>query len=369
MAIDERPPEAAERSAEAEQRPEANDGYKFTGQVNGTANPPTWRERLKTRIVGRGIQLVCGSAATVPTAAAADIHLVGAAARFAWQKALGAVGVKSFVTTSGMGYDFVCHTGDLANYPFYHRRAYQTELELCAAWLQPEERPVVYDVGANDGFVSTHLAQMLAHRVPRIYAFEPVPTTFAKLVQSVQRLGLHDCVHPVPAAVVDRPGSVRVSFSERNSLLAQVSPRGLNPRAGDRLAQANAITLDGFSSSEGTVPALVKIDAEGSEAAVLRGAQRLLSRPDRPALLFEYNPVTLTECGDSAQALVKLLPGYSLHYVDDLRRQMIPFGKPIRDAEKIDWICNLFALPLVERSMRRWASVLNRMARLPAEIV
>ena len=43
---------------------------------------------------------------------------------------------------------------------------------------------------------------MLAHRTPIIYAFEPVPTTFAKLVQSVQRLGLNNSIVPVPAAVV-----------------------------------------------------------------------------------------------------------------------------------------------------------------------
>jgi FkbM family methyltransferase len=345
-------------------RPEANQGCKTAAQLNGIGDGSTRRQRLRTRIVSRGIQMVYGSADVSPEAAA-DISLVSAAARFAWQKALGAVGVKSFVTTSAMGYDFVCHTGDLASYPFYYRRAYQSELQLCAGWLQEEHRPVVYDVGANDGFLSTHLAQMLSGAMPRIYAFEPVPTTFAKLVQSVNRLELHGSVHPVPAAVVDRPGSVRISYSERNSLEAQVTPRGLNLRVGDRIALAKAITLDGFCSSAGVFPSLVKIDVEGSEVAVLRGARGLLSRPDRPAILFEYNPVTLQECGESARTLLNLLPGYSLHYVDDLRRQQIPFGRPIHDVEHIDWICNLFAVPPGECSARRWASVLKRSARRP----
>ena len=178
-----------------------------------------------------------------------DLPLVSGAVRLAWLKALGAVGVKRFVATSGLGYDFVCHTDDRADFPFYYPRAYQAELELCAAWLHGDDRPVVYDIGANGGFVSTHLAQMLAGRRPRMYAFEPVPTTFAKLTQSVQRLGLQASVHPVAAAVVDNPGPVRISYSERNSLLAQISPRGLNPRAGGKLAQAEGITLDGFFAS------------------------------------------------------------------------------------------------------------------------
>jgi FkbM family methyltransferase len=116
-------------------------------------------------------------------------------------------------------------------------------------WLQGQNRPVIYDVGANGGFFSTHLAQMLAGRAPRIYAFEPVPDTFAKLSESIQRLGLDDSVYPIPAAVVDHPGPVQISYSARNSLLAQVSPFGLNPRAGDKLVQAKGITLDEFCSS------------------------------------------------------------------------------------------------------------------------
>ena len=94
--------------------------------------------------------------------------------------------------------------------------------------------------------------------------------------------------------------------------------------------QAKGITLDGFCSSVRAVPQLVKIDVEGSEVAALRGARSLLSRPDRPAILFGYNPFTLRESGSSVRALLDLLPGYRLHYVDDLRGQIIPFGEPIQ---------------------------------------
>jgi FkbM family methyltransferase len=303
---------------------------------------------------------MCGTQDCVAIAASLDIPLFSGAARLAWLKALGAVGIKSFVATSGLGYDFLCHTGDLANFPFYHRRAYQAELELCAAWLAGEDHPVVYDVGANDGYFSTHLAQMLAPHGPQIYAFEPVPATFAKLSQSVRRLRLNDLIHPVPAAVVDHPGRVSISCSDRNSLLAQVSPRGLNPRAGDRLAQAEGVTLDDFHALAGALPKLVKIDVEGGEAAVFRGAQELLSRPDRPAILFEYNPLMLSECGASVETLLGLLGGYALHYIDDLRGQKRPFGDLVQDAQTIDWICNLFAVPLTEPAGRRWAAISQR---------
>ena len=235
---------------------------------------PNWRRRLRTHIVSHGVHVMCGSADYVSADYASDIPLLSGAARLFWLKALATFGVKSFITTSGLGYDFVCHTGDLANFPFYDRQAYRPELELCFAWLQGEDRPIVYDIGANDGFVSTHLAQMLAGRTPKIYAFEPTPTTFAKLMQSVERLGLNNSIHPVAAAVVDNPRPVRISYSERNSLLAQIRPLDSKPRVGEQIAQAEAVTLDGFSSSAGNLPKLIKIDAEGSEAAVFRGCCR-----------------------------------------------------------------------------------------------
>ena len=164
-----------------ERNPRADEVCTCTAQVNPVGTLPSWRQRLRTHVVSRGIQMMCGSTADVSADAAADIPLVRAAVRLSWLKALNAVGVTRFIATSKIGYDFVCHTGDLANFPFYYPRAYQAELELCATWLQGQDRPVIYDVGANGGFFSTHLAQMLAGRAPRIYAFEPVPDTSPSL--------------------------------------------------------------------------------------------------------------------------------------------------------------------------------------------
>jgi hypothetical protein len=73
-----------------------------------------------------------------------------------------------------------------------------------------------------------------------MYAFEPVPETFAKLTYSVSRLGLTARVKPIPAAVLDSSGLVQLSWSDRNSLEAQLTPR-LNRRADHRLTWADAI--------------------------------------------------------------------------------------------------------------------------------
>ena len=319
------------------------------------------RQALRMRIIELGIRAIWGKSA-FPVTMAADIPLISTGLRFGCLKALGALGVQQFVATSGLGFKFVCHTGDLAEYPFYHRRAFRNELAICAAWLHAgceDTKPVVFDIGANVGFFCTQLAQMVAGRAVEIYAFEPVNATFAKLVQSVERLGLNHCIHTVAAAVLDEPHPVWLHCPPRNSLYAQIAPQPSGAPGDDNLAHAAGITLDGFHKSAGVRPMILKIDVEGYEAAVLRGAQGMLSRPDRPAVVFEYYPDALAQYGAGPEAFYQLLSGYALHYVDDFEGQRMPFGRPVDRLEDIQWGCNLFAVPLVEGAAARWASALQ----------
>jgi FkbM family methyltransferase len=313
----------------------------------------------KAWIIERGSEVMLGSAGSIDPAGFADVSLVSAGLRLAWLRSLKAIGIRRIVSKSGLGYPFVCQIGDLAEHPFYIRDAYQKELELCAAWLRQERKEAVaYDVGANSGFFSCQLAQMLADRPVRIYAFEAVPATFAALAGSVSRLGLQDKVFPFPAAVRDRAGPTQLTYSKRKSLCSQVTPNGINRKIGDHLTHAVGITLNEFQVSSGAVPALMKIDVEGSELAVLRGADTLLSRADRPAIHFEYNFATAAQSDESLESFPRLLAGYKLHYVDDLSGQKLPFGAPLSAAKlkTIDWLCNLFAVPEGEES--RWGLAL-----------
>ena len=336
-------------------RPYETDKPAMAPQSIGRPQSCRWR-KVRERVVEFGIRAIWGEDA-FPASMSADIPLISAGWRFAWLKALGAAGVRSFVATSGLGCKFMCHIGDLAEYPFYHRRAFQNELAICAAWLHEEQNPIVFDIGANVGFFCTHLAQMTAGEAVRIYAFEPVDMTFVKLVQSVERLRLEHRIRTVAAAVLDAAAPVRLQYPKCNSLYAQITTDGV--RTGNVLAHAAGVTLDGFYGSSGILPSLLKIDVEGYEIAVLRGAQGMLSRIDRPALVFEYYPDTLRQCGADPAEFHELLPGYALYYVDDFEGQRMPMGRPIDRLEEIDWGCNLFAVPLSEGGSARWTTSLH----------
>src|SRR4029078_2649304 len=225
-------------------------------------------------------------------------------------------GFPNFQATSGLGYPFICHIGDLAGEaPFYNLDADRSELTLMTAWCAGQTRPVIFDVGANVGFIATQLAQMLRDQEAVVVAFEPVSSTFAKLKHSVQALGLESCVWPVCCAISDRPGFASIAFNDSQSLFAQMRPDTLNGRVGQKTTWVATQTLNTAVSALALTPTLLKVDVEGFEAHVLRGAEQLLSGPNAPAIMFELNPLTLREVASSVSAVADALPRYRFFYV------------------------------------------------------
>jgi FkbM family methyltransferase len=301
----------------------------------------TWRRSLKDWIVRWGIQAICGKGFDLMPEVAADIPLGTASVRYAWLRMLEMTGREAIVARSGLGYDFVCHIGDLSEFPYYHRQAHKRELLLCARWLSRCEEPVVLDVGANTGFFVTQLAQMTSAVSTSFYAFEAIPSTYSKLAASIRGLGLDTRIRPIAAPVLDKPREVYLECNNRNSLVGRVMTEGERPPCG--AITGRSITLDSFCEANVLSPSLLKIDVEGWEPAVLRGASEVIGRA-RPGVLFEHNPER--GCIETAALLRDgPLQGYRLFYVDDLRGQLLPFGSGVGDIGSTRWICNLFAVP------------------------
>ncbi|MHB8216509.1 MAG: FkbM family methyltransferase [Candidatus Sulfotelmatobacter sp.] len=262
-------------------------------------------------------------------------------------KSLRVLGVRSFKAKSGLGYPFLCHVGDFSGeVPFHNREYSRAEILLMAAWCGRHPDSLVFDVGANVGFVATQLAQASKSANCRILAFEPVYDTFAKLTESVRRLGLEGQVSVVCCAVSDKAGGLcSVAFDNSYSLYAQVKKDMANSQAGHGFTWSSELTLDSIAASIGCRPTLVKIDVEGYEAHVLRGARTLLESPDAPVVCFELNPKTLGEVGSDVESVATALKGYRFFYVDDFEGQRIPHGEEIADLASLTWCCNLFAAP------------------------
>jgi FkbM family methyltransferase len=218
--------------------------------------------------------------------------------------------------------------------------------------------PIIFDVGANNGFVSTQLAQLLKDEQPQIYAFEPVPSTFCQLVDSIERLRLDQSVTPICCALSDEAGICTIAYNPRESLFAQVRSDTNNVRAGNRIAIAPIITIDDLVSGMSKMPVLIKIDVEGSEPSVFRGAMRLLRSDEAPVLCFEWNPFTIGELNKASDQMTDALKNYQLFYIDDFEGQKRPFGAAVDDLTTINLVCNIFAVPK-NASGQRWTQTLD----------
>ncbi len=166
----------------------------------------------------------------------------------------------------------------LAKEPFLDVFTYDA-FDVISLLLDGAGPVVALDVGANIGDLSVRLL----HELPgaSVFAFEPVPETFARL-QS--RAASSPGLHPVHAAVGDREGQVqiRVLSDDRFSSVLPMSVEcaGRYGPLSDQVATVNAplVRLDDWASRYGVTNVhVMKVDVQGLELDVLRGARRLLT--------------------------------------------------------------------------------------------
>lgn len=145
---------------------------------------------------------------------------------------------------------------------------------------------IAFDVGANIGITTTWLARNSRH----VYAFEPEP---GNLLRQAETLGLNQVknVTTVPCAVSDQTGTLSLHIYE------SYGHHSLSPAHHKRPVGCLSIqttTLDIFCQERSiTQIDVLKIDVEGFELEVLRGARTLLSEHKIYLIIFEHSKTLL----------------------------------------------------------------------------
>ena len=169
---------------------------------------------------------------------------------------------------------------------------------------------VVVDVGAHTG---RHTLPMIRAVAPggQVFAFEPLPMARAQLERSIADRGPGVTVFPY--ALADREGT-----DEFVVALDLPAYSGLKTRIYDAPTRLERIsvevrTLDGVLAGQRSVR-YVKIDAEGGELGILRGATSMLAR-QRPVVSFEFGANSLASYGISVRDMAEFWSGkaYVLH--------------------------------------------------------
>ena len=171
----------------------------------------------------------------------------------------------------------------------------------------------VFDVGAHLGDYAVRLLEL--QRNARIWCFEPHPGTFKRLSSVAERSGFT----AVNLGLSDAPGRVGLydyaetaeSGSSHATLHADVIEGIHHGEATER--EVDVTTVDLYMESE-RIPHvnLLKVDAEGHELAILRGAREAIVSGKVDVVQFEFNEMNVMS-RVFFKDFYEALPGYSLY--------------------------------------------------------
>jgi FkbM family methyltransferase len=218
-----------------------------------------------------------------------------------------------------------------------------SEFHSVADFVNPMERAFfttfpfgagdVLDIGANLGVVSLMLAQNPGSE--KIFAFEPNPFTFTALVDNI-RLNNAPVVKPQRLAVSDVDGNIPFAADPLRRGTASIA-KGVP--ATDSVP---SVTVDRFVKQQGIERiAVIKVDVEGYETAVLSGARKVLEHRLVPVIYYEVCPEITRRAGFDPLAPTRMLQahGYEIFALKrDNRLECINPAADVKIATCENWI-------------------------------
>lgn len=169
------------------------------------------------------------------------------------------------------------------------------------------------DIGSN---VGAYTLLACAARGARGYCFEPVPGTYQRLMDNLRLNNLCDRVTALNIGLADKEGEL--AFTTGENCMNHVVAEG---EASGEVVKVKVRTLDEVLG--GQSPAMLKIDVEGFETLVLKGADKTLRNPALHSVIMELNG-SGTRYGFSEDAIVATMKGYGFE-----THEYEPFSKTL----------------------------------------
>ena len=217
---------------------------------------------------------------------------------------------------------------ELSKYIFFNEFELK-ERHFLNTFLRPGD--VFVDVGANIGLF-TLIAAYLVGANGRVYSFEPTLEIYQRLNENIRANGFGN-VHSYQWALSDTESEGSLFKSEDgydawNSFAKPIAGGTFTTET------VHCKRWDDFAHDNNLMEniAMMKIDVEGWETWVLKGAFEMLSRKDAPVLLVEFTEDAARSAGSSCTQLYKSLEelGYKMFIYDDKYRTIAP--EPLRDS-------------------------------------
>jgi FkbM family methyltransferase len=220
-------------------------------------------------------------------------------------------------------------------------RDQKAEFDIIRRHVRPGD--IVCDIGANKGSFIYWLSCWI--RDGRVVAFEPQPELARALANVCRAIGLRN-VKVEAKAVYSHSGDQDLFVPEGHRPGASLTQRAVEAESVTTLS-VPVVTLDDYFDQNEKV-SLLKIDVEGAEFGVLRGAERIL-RQHAPLLVFECENRHLAP--GNVQEVFSYLGGLGYEGSFISRDRLLPiseFDAAIHQRQDGDWFwkrkdyCNNF---------------------------
>ncbi len=171
---------------------------------------------------------------------------------------------------------------------------------------------VLIDIGSNMGYCSL-LASDIVGEEGKVFAIEPSERDFLRLLDNININKLRQ-INSYRLAILDYTGEANISIASEersalNTIGAEFSYKGIEKI---RTEKVPCTTVDAFVKEEALDKIdVIKMDVEGSELKVLKGAHDSIEKY-RPALILGLNENALKVCGATIEEIEREI--FSLRY-------------------------------------------------------
>jgi len=192
----------------------------------------------------------------------------------------------------------------------------EEEIRFVRDVLAPGDTAI--DAGGHFGFFTMHMAALVGPS-GKVYAFEPFDPNADLLERSIAENRFGDRIVFERAAAGAATGSATLTFPAEtlNSGGAYLLPAGGALLTGHRTKPVRVVALDDLPLQRPV--RFIKMDVEGAEPQVIRGAARIL-KEDRPVILSELHPTQLERASavTADEFLAEMhAAGYQAHLLQD----------------------------------------------------
>jgi FkbM family methyltransferase len=191
----------------------------------------------------------------------------------------------------------------------------EIELKFFEVFLKKND--FVIDIGANIGLHSIYCSKIVGDN-GKIFSFEPTPNTFKQLSDNIELNKLSN-VLICNFGISDCETKLMLNTSEYYNAWNTFTDikKNVNSSIFERTIEVDVLRLDKwivYEKIDFEKIALVKIDVEGWEKFVIQGASKLLSQPDSPAILIEFDENNTWAAGYLCHELYNLIVSFGYEF-------------------------------------------------------